>query len=144
MMLTLFERGERIVGLDVWLALVPADTNGNKVLERLFELGIELDSLSHGIVVDLVGEDDGTSRVECTVSSGGNQVLVVGVDLSGGGRRAANLPIIAVVLPQDTSQTEGVGDVSNTIVDITVRGTPAGGCDANSEFDHFELEKTCK
>lgn len=51
--------GERVVGLDIGMGLVDGDTHGDEVLEGGLELGVKLDSLGHGKVVELVGEHDG-------------------------------------------------------------------------------------
>ena len=85
----------------------------------------------HGEIIELVREYDSPCRVECTVLGGGDKVLVVGVDLGWGCGCASDLPVVGVVLPEDTAEAESVRNVSDTIVDVTVRGTPAGGCNAH-------------
>ena len=136
-MLTLLEGRERVVSLNIRLSFVQADANRDEVFECLLELGIKLDSFLHGKVVELVGEYDCASGVKSAVSSGGDQVLVVGINLSRGSGRTSNLPVVTVILPQYATQTESIGDISDTIVDVTVRGTPTGGRDTNGELDHF-------
>ena len=86
-----------------------------------------------------MGEYDSAHGVEGTILGGSDEVLVIGVDLGWGCGCASDLPVVTIVLPEDAAETEGVGDVPDTIVDVAVGWAPAGGGHANGEFYHFHL-----
>ena len=89
-----------------------------------------------------------------------DESLVVGVDVSIGDVSGTSTPVIGVVLPDDGAETQGMGDGTNTVVDVTKgrlreceegnKGqeeetyTPAGGGDADDEFNYFHLSRVSK
>lgn len=91
----------------------------------------------------------------------GNEGLVVGVDVCIGDVAGSSTPVIGVVLPDDGAETEGMSDGTDTVVNVTkgrlckrVRmgmdedgdstDAPAGGRDANNQFNYFHLERMSK
>lgn len=48
--------------------------------------------------------------------------LVVGVDVCVGDISGTSTPVIGVVLPDDGAETEGMGDGTDTVVDVTKGG----------------------
>lgn len=141
------------------MRLVLGHTNGrNSTLEGSLQLRVELDSLGHRVVVQLVGEDDSTGLVESskyvwkyntkfiktyavegTVLSACDEVLVVGVHLRGGDVGRADLPVIGVVAPEDGAEPETLGDGTDTVISVTERRSPAGRGNASSELDGIHL-----
>ena len=136
---TLLEVGQAVVGLLVRLGDVVADADGDDVLERLFELAVVLHRRGHREVVQLVREHDRALRAERPVLRGGDQGLVVGVDVRVGDVARARAPVVRVVFPDDRAQVEGLGDVPDPVVDVAVGRAPAGGRHAEDELEGFDL-----
>ena len=61
---TLSKVGLGVVGLHIGMGDVKATTNGNKVGKSRLELGVKLDDLGHGIIVQLMGKHDSTTLVK--------------------------------------------------------------------------------
>lgn len=51
--------------------------------------------------------------------SAGNEGLVVGIHVGSGDVSRSCTPVVRVVLPDDGAETEGIGDPTNTVVDVT-------------------------
>ena len=119
--------------LDVWFSYVERNTNRGDVWEHRDKvLYIPLDRLGHHKVVQFVDRTDLWVKnvrmsfapgyridghvIECTALSGVNQVLVLRV-----GGVSDSLPIARGVAPQDISQSKGMINCPNTIVNTSIR-----------------------
>lgn len=106
-------------------------------------------------------EKGGTYGAESAVLGTGNESLVVGIYVGSGDVACSGTPVIRVVLPDDGAETKGMSDGTDTVVDVTkgrlaerVRtrmenqgdctDAPAGGRDANNQFNYFHLESVSK
>lgn len=100
--------------------------NGDDLCKRLLQLGVPLDRLRHGKVVEFMSEHNRTALVEGAVVKLIDEALIVPVDLLGGDRRIARVdpPIVGVGLPEDTRQVQCSRDGSDSIVDVAERRPP--------------------
>ena len=119
--------------LDVGLGNIEAGGEGHDVLVGLFDLGIHTHELTHGMVVDLVGEDN-VAVVGMALLA--NDTLVIGVDGSCGlGASREDVPVVRVIAPDNGAEAEGMGDGTDAVVSVAERRTPAAGSDADDVLD---------
>lgn len=116
----MLEVGKRVVGLGVRLGLVETNADGYDALERSLEFRVPFDRLGHRVVVQLVRQDDSTSRVEVAGRRVVDELLVEVVDIGVSNAADAVLPVVRVEAPDDSLKTKSVGDSTDAIVNVTV------------------------
>lgn len=117
----LFKSRESDGLLNVRVRDIHAGRNVNDVLVGTLETGIVIDGKGHGLVVNLVGEDDSAAVGKSTVLAHLDKVLVVLIDSLGGDTGdSASGPVIGINVPEDSSQVELSSDPSDSVVQITL------------------------
>jgi hypothetical protein len=107
---------------------------------RRHELWIILLGQGHGLVIQFVTEYD--RSIGCVGRSSVDDVLIVLLD--GRNSKSRVIVIERILNPNDCSQSESVGDVTDSVVNVTIRWSPTFWRDTNDVLSIAKYQSRLK